>query len=96
MCTLCHYTAAQYDLSDESYEKALDALLDDPGFLSTVEDEVGGYPLVEGLNFRAFWQNLLLRKTFLSSTLRSCTECLMQVMTKQVPSLTCLCWKGPD
>eukprot|EP00983_Pelagomonas_calceolata_P093910 1157827-Pelagomonas_calceolata.AAC.1 len=34
-------SAAQYDLSDDSYEKALDALLDDPDFLSTVEDEVG-------------------------------------------------------
>jgi len=32
--------AATYDLSDESYEKALDALLDNPDFLSTVEDEV--------------------------------------------------------
>jgi len=34
------YYNTQYDLSDDSYEKALDALLDDPDFLSTVEDEV--------------------------------------------------------
>lgn len=35
-----HHPAATYDLSEDSYQKALDALLDDPDFLDTVTDEV--------------------------------------------------------
>jgi hypothetical protein len=32
--------SAAYDLSDDSWERALDKLLDDPAFLDTVADEV--------------------------------------------------------
>lgn len=45
--------AAAYDLSGESFNNAVESLLEDPQFLSAVEDEVGGGAAVTRRGVRA-------------------------------------------